>query len=83
MDGNCTCPMISSGNALNEEKIVAKEEGHNSYMFGLPFYYINILFLLLVLYFKRCSHVLSEKKFKSSECSIVENKRKNWAEDGS
>lgn len=29
MDGNCTRPMISSGNALNEAKNMAREEDNN------------------------------------------------------
>lgn len=81
MDGNCLHPMISSGNALHEEKNVANEEDHNSCMFGLPFDYIHILTLLYYfLCFKICAF---RNKIKSSECSVVENKRKNWAEDGS
>ena len=41
--------MISAGNALNEERIVAKEEDRNSHMLVLPCIYIHILFLLLAL----------------------------------
>lgn len=62
MNGNCMCPMISAGNALNEDRIVAKEEHHNSHMLVLACIYIHILFLLLALYFKKCSNMLSEEK---------------------
>ena len=62
MNGNCICPMISAGNALYEERIVAEEEDQNSHMLLLPCIYIHILFLLLALYFKECSNVLSEEE---------------------
>jgi len=54
--------MISAGNALYEERIVAEEEDQNSHMLLLPCIYIHILFLLLALYFKECSNVLSEEE---------------------
>lgn len=54
--------MISAANALSEERIVAKEEDHNSHVFVLPYIYIHILFLLLALHFKRCGNVLSEEE---------------------
>lgn len=54
--------MISAANALNEERIVAKEEDHNSHVLVLPCIYIHILFLLLALHFKRCGNVLSEEE---------------------
>lgn len=51
--------MISAANALNEDRIVAKDEDHNSHMVVLLCIYIHILFLLLALCFKRCGNVLS------------------------
>lgn len=47
---------------MNEERIVTKEEDHNSHMLALPCICKHILFLLLGLYFKRCSTVLSEEE---------------------